>query len=124
MNKGIEKRKHPRVDFKSTVHLLLDSHPKSVDEPGEKLTFLSQSSNISISGIYLETEAFFIPGVKVLLEVPLPDENPPIKCFGEVIWVDTEKKDEMDVQKGIGIKFLDIKENDQTRISNFIENNI
>jgi len=75
----------------------------------------AKSYNISIAGICLEAPDKCKVGTRVDLEIFL-DRDDPIKVEGNIIW---QKKCE-DSASRAGVKFVDLKEEDKERVSNFI----
>lgn len=75
----------------------------------------TKSYNISIGGICFETSDRFKVGARVGLEIFL-DDNDPVKIEGNVIW----NKEFEDGTSRAGVRFVDLKEEDKEKFSNFI----
>jgi len=69
------------------------------------------SSNLSQSGIFIQTDDPLSPGTHVHLQFSLPDQHL-IRTRGEVIWVNDDDESE----PGMGVKFLGLSVEDRERI--------
>lgn len=69
------------------------------------------SSNLSQSGIFIQTDDPLSPGTHVHLQFSLPDQHL-IRTRGEVIWVNDDDESE----PGMGVKFLGLSLEDRERI--------
>ncbi len=105
-----EKREFPRGNFFCKITAVF----------GERLLiFNSYTENISEGGVKVFLEEKLHTSTVVDLELSLPDEQKPIKCKGELIWVKeippagTEKYSLFDT----GIKFIEISERDKKKIN-------
>ena len=88
------------------------------DEFGEDFLYFT-SSNISTSGIFVQTRLSFAPGTKVFLKFPLFVGDPPIRVAGEIMRQHTQRRGpgrKKQVTPGVGIKFLGLSQEDFIRI--------
>jgi Tfp pilus assembly protein PilZ len=81
-----EKRKYPRRSTLINITYLSD----------QRRIFEDFVRNISVSGLYIETNLLSEPGQKLAMTFSHPDSGDPIKVSGKVIRVDS---------RGIGVKF-------------------
>lgn len=78
------------------------------------------TSNMSTTGLFLETAAPLSPGQKVELTLPLPGTMLPISCQARVAWVFTDTAaTERNHPPGMGLEFLDRKH--ESQIKAFLE---
>lgn len=59
--------------------------------------FNSYILDISKSGAFIETNATFSSGLKMLLKFSSPEDRQPLDLIGEIVWADS---------RGIGVKFI------------------
>ena len=85
----------------------------------EREVFFGYATNISSSGIHVQTVNPRSPGLKVRLRFNLPGDQGTIDCFGEVAW-SREYDSRTCRQPGMGVKFVDILERDVFRIEAFL----
>ncbi|MBI4410918.1 MAG: PilZ domain-containing protein [Deltaproteobacteria bacterium] len=83
------------------------------------------STDISISGIFIESAISFMPGTKVLLKFSLYEGDEPIQVTGELARTMGERRGRGRRPKkkrpvGIGIRFMGLKPEDLKRIESFI----
>lgn len=95
------------------------------DEFGEGfLYFLSK--DISLSGIFVESELHFSEGAKVFLKFSLHEDDEPIQVTGEITRLDerlhARGRRPRSFHPGLGIRFLGIAHHDLARVEAFIEN--
>ncbi len=98
--KASDKRDHIRFP----VHLKVD-----IESPNNHYLF-EMASNISETGIFIQTIDPLEPGTHINLQFHLPDENS-IRVRGEVIWVNHDEE-----EPGMGIKFMSMDLTDRHRI--------
>jgi type IV pilus assembly protein PilZ len=94
-----------RHDLRIPIQLKVD-----VESPNDHYLF-EYSSNLSESGIFIQTTEPLHPGTLVNIQFSLPD-NYRIRTRGEVIWVNMEDEDEC----GMGVKFQGLQLDDRNRI--------
>ena len=75
--------------------------------------FIEYSANISLTGMFIKTEAPKLPGSIFIFEVWLGDEHRLVHGLGEVMWVRMEEEGP-DRPCGMGIRFLKI--DDESRV--------
>ncbi len=68
--------------------------------------------DISVGGVFLETEEFSSAGSELQLEFRLSHEKAPIRCKGRVAWVNRKDNFKKYATSGMGIEFVDIKKLD------------
>jgi uncharacterized protein (TIGR02266 family) len=98
--KAFEKRSNIRIPLQLKV---------DVESPNNH--YLFEMSNISETGIFIQTETPFDPGTHLNLQFALGD-NELIRTRGEVIWVNPPDEEE----PGMGVKFLGLDLDGRHRI--------
>lgn len=104
----LSKRASPRIPAKLEVFYGQD----------EKLSgyAASYSVNMSVGGLFLETDNPLTPGEKLNLRFSLPGNNHPISCQGRVAWATAPgSSDKSSHPAGMGIEFLDLAEENQLK---------
>lgn len=77
--------------------------------------------NISEGGIFVATFEVAEVGTRLKLEFSLPDKGPPVCVEGEVRWSRAyQPGGDDEVLPGIGLRFLNLSEEDKRRISLFV----
>ncbi len=104
--KAFEKRHSLRIPLQLKV---------DVESPNNHYLF-EYSSNLSQSGIFIQTTEPLNPGTQVNIQFSLPDAHR-VRTRGEVIWVNAEEDDE----PGMGVKFLGLPRGDRERILSAIK---
>jgi uncharacterized protein (TIGR02266 family) len=87
-----------------------------VEESTDRELYFQRGANISTGGIFLERTIPHSKGTVVNLQFTLPDDTSPIKVKGEIVNVGEDPK-----ELGMGVKFLDLSDNDHDRIKKYIE---
>jgi len=87
-----------------------------VEESTERELYFQRGANISVGGIFLERTIPHVRGTVVTLQFTLPNDTSPLKVKGEIVNVG-----EATTELGMGIKFLDLADDDRQRIHSFIE---
>jgi uncharacterized protein (TIGR02266 family) len=87
-----------------------------VEESTERELYFQRGANISVGGIFLERTIPHPRGTIVALRFTLPDETTPIKVKGEIVNVGEASTD-----LGMGIKFVDLGDDERRRIDDFIQ---
>ncbi len=88
-----------------------------VEERVGETVYYQRTANISRSGLFLEGTIPHEPGTKVRLSFTLPDVDDVIDLEGEV--VDAGKD-----QTGMGIRIVDIRDEDAERLEAFIKDRL
>lgn len=86
---------------------------------GGNEVFFGYATNLSISGIYVQTINPKPPGARVTIRFNLPKDPNPIDCVGEVVW----HKDYDSVKcrrPGMGLRFVEVSEQDRDRLCDFL----
>lgn len=86
-----------------------------VEEATDRELYFQRGANISEGGIFLEHTIPHTLGTEVSLRFVLPGDDEPIKVKGEIVNVNDDQPG-----LGMGIKFLDLSEDAQTRITAYI----
>lgn len=103
-----DKRADPRVEVE------LDVHYRTVQE------FLAAySRNISGGGIFIRTPQPQPLNQKVLLRFTLPGVSRRLEVHGIVVWANAAST-RSSFPSGMGVKFVDVKPEDQQVISDFV----
>ena len=100
------RRIDPRYDRQLEIEVLFE---------GKKQT--SQTRNISLGGLYLESAAPLPIGTTVQLRFQLPTQPEPVEVAGDVRWV--VKKD--GAHNGIGIRFQGLRARDVWALNQFFQ---
>lgn len=111
--KYIEKRTYERMDY----YCLVKYRP--LDQKGLYAETLTSLKNISGGGLLLKLKEPHLLGARLEIKInlPMPDDSA-ITTIAEVVRPAVSKK-----SKGywVGVKFIDIKEEDRKRIADFIK---
>jgi type IV pilus assembly protein PilZ len=94
-----------RQDIRIPIALKVD-----MEVPNDHYLF-EYSTNLSQSGIFIQTDDPLEPGTLVQLQFTLPDAHL-IRTRGEVMWVNEDDE----VEPGMGIKFMGLSLEDRERI--------
>ena len=73
----------------------------SLDVRGKRFLQFKKSLNLSLGGIFIETELLEKPGAQIELDFVFNDDSDRMRVTGEVVWV-SDAKD----HRGMGIKFI------------------
>ncbi len=101
------RRIDPRYDRRLEIEVMFE---------GKKQT--SQSVNISLGGLYLESASPLPIGTTVQLRFQLPTQPEPVEVAGDVRWV--VKKEKSD-QTGIGIRFQGLRARDVWALNRYFQ---
>ncbi|MFH1459241.1 MAG: PilZ domain-containing protein [Candidatus Omnitrophota bacterium] len=108
-----EQRKFVRIDANFVVSYYI--YPKHIKETDMTLT-----RNLSLGGICFTTDKHFPPGIILQITLRLPKISHLVKILGEVVYVKQEKNKK--ILFDIGIKFVQIKEEDIVTLEEIINN--
>ena len=87
-----------------------------VEESTDRELYFQRGANISEGGIFLEHTIPHPLGTVVSLRFLLPHESEPMRVQGEIVNVSDDGPG-----LGMGIKFVDLPDDDRQRISAFIQ---
>jgi len=99
-----DRLQYTRIPLKTDA-LVFDGNAKS---------FSAVATNVSQSGIALESSAKFLSGEMVQIQFRLPEGHKNLSCKAKVIWSDNRTK--------AGFSFLEMKVSDRETLSSWIEN--
>jgi len=102
------RRIDPRYDRQLEIEVLFE---------GKKQ--ISQTRNISLGGLYLESASPLPIGTTVQLRFQLPTQPEPVEVAGDVRWV--VKKGAAGDQSGIGIRFQGLRARDVWALNRFFQ---
>ena len=102
------RRIDPRYDRQLEIEVLFE---------GKKQ--ISQTRNISLGGLYLESASPLPIGTTVQLRFQLPTQPEPVEVAGDVRWV--VKKGAAGNQSGIGIRFQGLRARDVWALNRFFQ---
>lgn len=88
-----------------------------VEERVGETVYYQRTANISRSGLFLEGTIPHEPGTRVRLSFALPGMEDVIDIEGEVVAA-------VDGQTGMGIRILDIRDEDADRLEEFIKDRL
>ncbi|KPK38946.1 MAG: hypothetical protein AMJ78_09245 [Omnitrophica WOR_2 bacterium SM23_29] len=110
---GIDKRRFRRVSFECVI---------TVKKRGTSLVFQTHTENASGGGICVILEKELFKYTSVELELSLPDDFPPVRCQGTVVWSikRAEYVQKKPSQYDTGIEFVDLFEEDKARIEHIV----
>ena len=80
---------------------------------------IGTARNLSLDGLFVETEERYTPGTKLLVECDLSEWSLPVKVYCEV----RRAEPEGDLPAGIGLEFINLYDSDRMKLENFIANN-
>jgi uncharacterized protein (TIGR02266 family) len=101
---------HRRSDRRYERHVPIDfSHEGS--------SFHGSTRNISLGGVFIDTEQTLPFGAKVTLKFKVPTQSEPIEVDGQVRWLEMEDGR----LRGIGIRFEGLRARDVWALNKFFE---
>ena len=80
---------------------------------------IGTARNLSLDGLFVETEERYTPGTKLLVECDLSEWSLPVKVYCEV----RRAEPEGDLPAGIALEFVNLYDSDRMKLENFIANN-
>ncbi len=86
-----------------------------VEESSDRELYFQRGANISVGGIFLQRTIPHTRGTVINLRFTLPGDASPVKVRGEIVNVGDHADD-----LGMGVKFLDLDDDDRKRIESFI----
>ncbi|MFH1868050.1 MAG: PilZ domain-containing protein [Candidatus Omnitrophota bacterium] len=105
-----EKRSHPRLDVRLPVQY------KDIQRPIEAYSG-TLSRDIGEGGMRFLSNEFLSVFTRLLIEVSIPSLSRPIKAISKVAWI---QKVPRNSQYNVGIKFMDMTEEDKKQLASFI----
>jgi len=105
-----EKRKSTRLFHAVSVNYSIGGSQKPV---------LTKTKNIGEHGCFLKTQENIARGEILNLEIFLPTFPKPIAASAEAVFV-ADQKSHPNLYPGVGVKYLDIKKEDQLKIREYI----
>ena len=91
-----------------------------VDYWSEETFLFEYSSNVSREGIFIQTTNPLPPSTRLRLQFSLPNVNYPFEVEGEVIWVNPYRPGEENINPGMGIQFLNLKDKSKELINHLV----
>jgi uncharacterized protein (TIGR02266 family) len=89
----------------------------AIDVVHEGTSFSAQTRNISLGGVFIETETQLPFGAKVSLKFRIPTQTEPVEVDGQVRWLEMEDGH----ARGIGIRFDGLRARDVWALNKFFE---
>ena len=89
----------------------------AIDVLYEGSTFSSHTRNISLGGVFIETETTLPFGAKCSLKFRIPTQTEPVEVDGQVRWLEMEEGH----IRGIGIRFEGLRARDVWALNKFFE---
>jgi len=83
--------------------------------------FEARSVNLSVGGVYVESERVLDPGAQVEMKVNLHDGGSPLEARGEVVWV---KSQDESAKAGMALRFLALDEMSARRIARLVASRV
>ena len=88
----------------------------------DKQTFLKAfTGNISSGGLYIKTKNPLKQGEQFILKLQLPDLPEPLKIKSKVAWANKEENRSLKQLIGMGIKFIEMSDNDNQVFNRYME---
>lgn len=112
--RGIDTRRGIRVAFECVV---------IVKKKETSVVFRTQTENLSVGGVCVILEKGLLKNTPVEIELFLPDYPIPITCAGKVAWSirRNEYKRRKPLHFDTGLEFVDITQEDKSRLRRIIE---
>src|SRR5262245_9668618 len=116
----MERRRSPRADARLSMRL------EGERDPGAREQLVTESQNISASGVYCLSEMFLPPLSKVNLTLVLPrfgsrrGPNELIKCEGIVVRCDPQHASASDKRWELACMFSDLDATRRARLADFV----
>jgi uncharacterized protein (TIGR02266 family) len=89
----------------------------AIDVVHEGQSFAAFTRNISLGGVFIETEAALPFGARIKMRFRVPTQHEPIEAEGQVRWLEMEEG----AVRGIGIRFEGLRARDVWALNKFIE---
>ena len=88
-----------------------------IDFTYESTSYASHTRNISLGGVFIETEQTLPFGARVGLKFRVPTQAEPIEVEGQVRWLEMEEGR----LRGIGVRFEGLRARDVWALNKFFE---
>jgi len=102
----------PRAQLQSMLVASVDAH-------GSCDRFLYETVNVSRSGVLVQGEQLFAPGTPFEFAFRLPSETRPVEGRAEVVRRADDGRERM---RGLGARFLDLRDDGGIRVQHYVEN--
>jgi uncharacterized protein (TIGR02266 family) len=79
--------------------------------------YTARTRNISLGGVFIETEQALPFGARVALKFPVPTQVEPIEVEGQVRWLEMEDGR----LRGLGVRFEGLRARDVWALNKFFE---
>ena len=89
----------------------------AIDFKHESTTYTARTRNISLGGVFIETEQALPFGARVTLKFPVPTQVEPIEVEGQVRWLEMEDGR----LRGLGVRFEGLRARDVWALNKFFE---
>ena len=89
----------------------------AIDVVYEGSTFGAHTRNISLGGVFIETESGLPFGARVVMKFRVPTQHEQIEVDGQVRWLEMEEGH----VRGIGIRFEGLRARDVWALNKFFE---
>jgi two-component system chemotaxis response regulator CheY len=111
----LSKRKSPRIPAKLEVFYGENNMPSGYT--------IGCTENLSVGGVFIETNNPLSLGVKLKLKLSLPDQECQMFCQGRVAWVSSPfPTDNIAHPPGMGVEFLDLE--DKHQLQDFLRSGV
>jgi uncharacterized protein (TIGR02266 family) len=100
----VERRNETRV----TIDLWVEEHT-------DDALYFQRATNLSTGGLFLERTLPHAPGTVVEIDLRLPGDAEPLRVKGEVVPATSR-------ELGMGLRFVDLRDSDKSRISDYLRN--
>jgi uncharacterized protein (TIGR02266 family) len=114
MNAHLEKRDYVRAPIQLKVECL------EIGDASNSLIHFS-TTNVSVGGVFLETERSFQPGTKLTMTIKLTHPEMPLNTVGTVMWFSKSSRESLN---GMGISLEFQNEHDRKLLESFIINEL
>lgn len=115
MEASVEKRRFVRAP----VQLKVDCEYAEGDQGESQQCF--STMNVSVGGVFLETEKSFEPGMKLDMSVKLTRPELAVNMSGTVMWF---AKSSGEALNGVGVEFEFASERDKKLLEGFVVNEL
>ena len=89
----------------------------AIDVVHEGQSFSAHTRNISLGGVFIETETALPFGARVSMKFRVPTQHEPVEVDGQVRWLELEEG----AVRGIGIRFDGLRARDVWALNKFFE---